>query len=545
MVALAAPLPAWAQSVRVKARTSLWVDLSEAQGALEGFLANDRGDRIAGRRVSISSGTVTQSVITDHDGAFEAPFPLGLRAQTLTVEFAGDPYLEPSSIVRAIDPSRLPVDLQLVMPTIVSLADSAIEAQVRAEHNGQPVRIEIDIIDAATSDVLASATTGPDGWASMAIETEGLGRPGQHSFHAVFEGDASLAPSLARAEVLLVDATQVTLHAAPTTFFPEDRVRFEGVLSGTFEPLAGQEIAIEAGDTTIGHGTTGGDGAFAVELPGEALPHGDRFSVVARYRSSTAARSSCVSAPVALRFQEAQPMDWRFVTVPAGVTVILLVIVFAFTRQRARSPREARARASAQEVEAGFRPSQVPMRTMRRAEHLDISGIVMDAIEKQPVGGAAVTVSGPGGVTRSAAARDGTFFAGPFTRGPHSVLVEAAGYVDESFPVLLPHGGNFHEATISIVQVKHRALEVYRAVARPLLPRQTLWGLWTPRELAVHAVKTHPWLGDDVAALTSTFEQLYYSSSVGTVGDLERIRRLAASLDQSQRVHLTATSRDS
>jgi hypothetical protein len=531
--------------VRVKARTSLWVDTSEAQGLLNGYLADDRGDRIAGRRVSISSGNVTESVITDHDGAFEAPFPLGLRAQTLTVVFEGDPYLEPSSITREIDPLRLPVDLQLIMPTIVSLTDASIEAQVRAEHNGQPVRIAIDIVDAATSDVLSSSTTGPDGWASMAIETEALGRPGQHSFHAVFGGDASLAPSLARAEVLLVDATQVTLHASPTTFFPEDSVRFEGVLSGTFEPLSGQEIALEAGEATIGHATTGHDGAFVAELSGDELPHADRLSVVARFRSSTAARSSCVSAAVSLQFQEAQPMDWRFVTLPAGVTIMLLVVVFVLTRQRARSPRQAHARATPQVVEAEFRPSQVPMRTMRRAEHLDVSGIVMDAIEEQPVGGAAITVSGPAGTTRGITDVDGTFFVGPFARGQHTMLVEAAGYVAESFPLMLPHAGSFHEATITIVQVRHRALEIYRAAARPLLPRHSLWGLWTPRELAVNTVKTHPWLSDDVAALTSSFETLYYSSATSTIGDLERIRRLAASLDQTQRGHLTATSRDS
>lgn len=531
--------------MRVKARTSLWVDASEAQGLLDGYLADDRGERIAGRRVSISSGSVTESVITGPDGAFQARFPLGLRAQTLTVEFAGDPYLEPSSLVREIDPSRLPVDLQLVMPTIVSLADTSIEAQVHAEHNGQPVRIAIDIVDAGTSEVLASATTGHDGWASMAIETDGLGRPGQHGFHAVFAGDASLAPSLARAEVLLVDATRITLRAAPAVFFPEHTVRFEGLLSGTFAPLPGEEIALEAGETTIGHATTGRDGVFTAEIPGDALPHAGRLSVVARYRSSTTARSSCVSAPVSLRFQDAQPIDWRFVTAPAGVTVMLLVVVFLLTRQRSRSPREAHARASAQVVEAGFRPSQVSMRAMRRSEHFDISGIVVDAIEEQPVGGAAITVSGPADETRELAGTDGTFFMGPFSRGPHTVLVEAAGYVAESFPLMLPHGGNFREATITIVQVRHRALEVYRAAARPLLPRPSLWGLWTPRELAVHAVKTHPWLSDDVAALTSSFETLYYGSAVGAVADLERIRRLAASLDQSLRVHFTATSRDS
>jgi hypothetical protein len=537
--------PAWSQSVRVKARTSLWVDASESEGLLEGFLADDNGDRIAGRRITVSSGGSTRSVVTDQSGMFDVPFPLGLRAQTIVVEFSGDPYLEPSSIARDIDPSRLPVELQLILPTVVSLGDPAIEAQVHAEHGGSPVQIQVDVIDPTTERVLAGERTGADGWASMTIATEVVGRPGPHSFHARFDGDGSLAPSLARAEVLVVDATRITLSATPAVVFPEDTVLFGGELSGVFEPIPGQEIALEAGGATVAHATTDADGAFAAEVVARELRHVGELAVVARFRSTLAARSSCESPPVSLRLRDAQPMDWRFVTVPASVTVALLIIVFAMTRQRTKGPGDSRARSATLEIETGFRPSLVPMRTMRRAEHLDISGVVMDPIEHRPVAGAAIAVSGQQGVTSVTAGPDGRFFVGPLTRGSCTVTVGAAGYVAESFPLALPHGGNFHEATINIIQVRHRALEIYRTVARPLLPRQSLWGLWTPRELAVHAVRTHPWLSDDVAALTSCFESMYYSSMVSSMGDLEQIRHLASNLDQTQRGHLTGSSTDS
>ncbi len=118
--------------------------------------------------------------------------------------------------------------------------------------------------------------------------------------------------------------------------------------------------------------------------------------------------------------------------------------------------------------------------------------------------------------------------------GPHRITVTAVGYVDEEFEVVLPHAGQFHDTRIDVVQIRHRALEVYRDVARPLLPKTSLWGRWTPREVAIHAVGTHPWIGDEIAELTSCFESLYYSPQSGTPSDLDNIRTLAETLDRTR-----------
>ncbi len=155
LIGLLSPGLALGESVRIKARTNLWIEISEERGLLSGYLADDVGTRLRRRRLLIKSEGTLHHTITEDDGAFEVPFPLGLRAQSIRVEFGGDTYHESSFIVRQIDPSRLPVQLQLLAPTIVGLDQESVEVQIRAEHAGQPIEIPIEIVTPITEQVLA------------------------------------------------------------------------------------------------------------------------------------------------------------------------------------------------------------------------------------------------------------------------------------------------------------------------------------------------------------------------------------------------------
>ena len=112
--------------------------------------------------------------------------------------------------------------------------------------------------------------------------------------------------------------------------------------------------------------------------------------------------------------------------------------------------------------------------------------------------------------------------------------MEAPSYVPESFTAEIPHHGAFLDVKLHLIQVRHRALEVYRRVARLMLPKSRLWGRWTPREIAVHAARQRPALSDELAALTSSFEDVYYSPRMNNVEDLRDIERLANRLKQAQ-----------
>jgi hypothetical protein len=172
---------------------------------------------------------------------------------------------------------------------------------------------------------------------------------------------------------------------------------------------------------------------------------------------------------------------------------------------------------------------------MRRLELFDVTGAVRDVVAARPVPGAILTISGPDGVSQIRTDSGGVFRVGPLRRGSHSVTVAAVGYVTETFSVIIPHGGAYHGVTVDVVQIRHRALEIYHGVARPLLPRQEVWGRWTPRELAVYSARTFPWLSDEISELTSFFEILYYSSLVNHPTDLDRMESLASNVRASHR----------
>jgi hypothetical protein len=238
---------------------------------------------------------------------------------------------------------------------------------------------------------------------------------------------------------------------------------------------------------------------------------------------------------VSITVREPQPLAWEFVVVPALVTIALLFAVLLLTRRRSARPKDPSQRASLLPPDTGLRKSLVPHRTIRRFELFDFSGRVMDPIEERPVCDAVIEVTGSTSAPLAVSNSDGTFEVGPLERGTYEISISAAGYVPETFSVKMPHDGRYRNVTVSIIQIRHRAFEIYKAVARPLLPRQALWGKWTPREVAVHSVKTHPWLSDDIAEITSFFEDIYYSSAIGEPDDLARIRQLASRLKWTDR----------
>jgi hypothetical protein len=175
-------------------------------------------------------------------------------------------------------------------------------------------------------------------------------------------------------------------------------------------------------------------------------------------------------------------------------------------------------------------------RTLRSmmSQALDITGEVWDAVESRLLPGARVTVRGGGDAVSLTTDGRGRFTSGPLQAGSHQVSVSLAGYVSERFTVQLPHRGTFHGLRVDLVPVRIRMLEIYKQTALPLLPREALWGCWTPRELMYHRGRRSGRRSPPLEGLTLLLERAYWSPLTVDEGQLERARELAgqAALEQ-------------
>lgn len=525
------PLAARGQNVRVRSRTVLWAQITTGGERLEGYLADDRGGRLARRTVIVGADAAPQPVLTNAEGEFSAHLPGGAGPRQITIAFQGDEFYEPSTIVRDFDPSRQPLRLHLLPPSEVLLDRPEAEIQVRAEHADQPAQVPVTITLRPSGEELGRGTTDATGWAHVSIATSALREPGRHTLEASSPGSQRYGPAQATASLLAVDVTRLELSAARGRLLLDDEIELSGRLTGTRGPLVSEVVTLADEDRALGQVATGADGTFELTVPGRSFVAGREAAVIARYDSPLPWRRSSESPAVRILVERPRPMNWGQVVVPVVVTALLLSLVLWVTSRR----REGLARpapAIEERIESGLLTGAVAPRAGRRRERYDLGGQVWDPVRPGPVARAEVSVKGAGAAAVREADGEGRFAFDRLERGAHGVTVGAGGYVPESFRVEMPHHGKLSDIRVHLVQVRHRALELYRTVARRLLPKTALWGRWTPRELAIHAARQRPALADELVDLTSAFEEVYYSPRPNTPGDLERIRELVGRLER-------------
>jgi hypothetical protein len=529
---LLASAPALGQSVRVRSRTVVWAQISPDSERLEGYLADDLGHRLAGKSVVVvwSGGRLT--VRTDERGEFGLALSGVTGVQQLTLAFEGDEFLEAVSNVIGFDPVRRAVRLQLMLPSTVPLDRELVEVQVRAEQGDQPLQLPITITLQPTGEVIGQGETDPSGWAHVSIETNAFRVPGRHTLEARTEGDETFAPALTQASLIAEDVTVLTLVTNRRRLLTDEHLQLRGRLTGARGALPREVIRLQTGDQTLDETITDGEGAFEISLPARSLAVDQQSEVRARYESPLPWRRSCESPAQRIFVEQPQPMNWGQVVVPVLVTALLLALVlWVTTRRREAEPR--RTKIPEAHIESGLLSGVTFPRTGRREERFDLSGQVWDPVRPGPVDRADLSVACDQGPRIEQTKSDGRFAFDDLPQGRHVVDVSSAGYVPESFQAAIPHQGQLHDVRVHLVQVRHRALELYRDVAHRLLPKPKLWGRWTPRELAIHTAKQHPRKANELVDLTSVFEEVYYSPRQNTLDDLERIRLLVGRLEGS------------
>lgn len=532
LTALLIPLTSDAENVRVHGRTTLWAEISDDSETIVGWLADDLGNKLPNRRVTVRSGPVSRTASTNEDGEFFLPLPLGAQPQDLTLTHDDEGYLRGATFSLSVDPSRLPLRLQLVVPGVIEVSNSSVEAQIRALQAGRPTEVDVVLTQLGTQRELARGRTSASGWVHVTFDPRALAGSGRRTLVARFEGDSSHAPALARAETMLVDEADLTLSASSHRLLPDQRVTLSGALRGAFGPLAERQITIRSAGRAISKTTTDIRGAYRLILEGRDIAENRDVGVFAEFQPTSRTVNPARSDELTLSVHDPAPLPLHLLLIPAFATVVLVLVVLLVTRRRSHKG-EAHGKAQRESPETGFRPSAIPSRSIRKQERYDFTGTIWDAVDDCPVRGARLKYEVTDESLYTSSDEAGRFHIDALPRGVTRFTVEASGYVPEEFELRFPHDGRFTDSRIRVLQIRHKALEVYRRVARPLIPRSTSLGHWTPREVAINAVQTHPWVSDEIAELTAFFEDVYYSPSQVSLGDLERVRCLARDLRTS------------
>lgn len=496
---------------------------------------------LAGRRVRLSverAGEVeTHTAITDRNGRFSLWLPHRLGSFTVTALFAGDRhYRRVAAPPRLLDISKGTVALQLTLPEQLDAAVGRQRLPVEASSGGQPISLPLTLAT-RQGRVLSRLTTDRRGRGTFSFETWALGQPGPLTLEVRFAGDGRHNALVQRAETVL--ATPVTLSlAAEELEVPADgEVSLSGRLQDLLGPVAGGTVSVSAQGRHLESLRSDEDGAFALRIDAEELPTG-QLELEASFSPAVVWRGAARAA-VELTLLPPRPIPWTLYLVPALVTALLLAalalvrfwpLVEGLLRglPRRRRHEEGEEEEEPEPIRSGVRLARPSIRALIHQSQT-ISGEVWDATDGVLIPGATVLVRGVDGEARCTVRTNGAgAFATPeLAEGRYRLTVRCRAYVSETFEAQLPHRGAYDGLQINLLQVRVKLLEIYRGVARPLLPQGALWACWTPRDLLRHLSRQRGRRPRPMEQLTTLLEQSYWAPAPPEETQVERAEALA------------------
>ena len=188
---------------------------------------------------------------------------------------------------------------------------------------------------------------------------------------------------------------------------------------------------------------------------------------------------------------------------------------------------------------------RLPALTLRRTIDTTLDGQVVDASFGRPVAGAVLALSAapaaggsdPAPARTVHATADGRFIVNQLPPGSYQVVVNAPGYLPQSFPAAVPHRGELRGVSVRLEPIRVRLLDQWRRVAQRLLGQEARLRTATPRELLEQFGRlraapslTYGATTRELRRLTELVEQAYYSPRVCTPAMLDEATRLADSV---------------
>lgn len=533
--------------VRVMAETRIDVAAERAGSSVQvfGVLRDDLGQALPGRELQLVTRQLQEgdaaapsappgvfgvsTIATDDRGEFALTVPWTDGRFSLGCAYAGDEFHLPANVERVVDPTladvRLRFDLDVTGRELDLDAPSS-RVRIVAESSQGGEGLTVTLRD-ELGRVHASATTDATGHALFVLGDAVEASPGPGRWLVDFPGDERRAAARAELPIVRVRATTLTAALDAETLDPGETATLSGALRDSRGGVVGGAVGIFAEGEHVTTVVTDAEGAYSASFEVPRDREGSSWTLEARFTPEAPGHEASSSPTVTLQVSSPWPLDWLWLLLPVGLSVVALV--FARRRERREASPAARAVAQAPGITVGAR-------THVTHRHDQLAGVILDHLSGAPCGGAIITLSRAG---RSAAdsppdqrtesdAR-GRFALSGLPAGEYRLRVQLAGYVGVDQSVLVPHRGEWSDVVVRVESYRARALAVFRRVGRRFVASERVFETTTNREIPESAPDAHR---GPLMSLAEQTDRLYYGPADPQPEDLPPLERAAAALEQ-------------
>lgn len=543
-------------TVRVMAETRIDVAAERAGNAVQvlGVLRDDLGQALPGRELQIATrqqldGTDTPlapagvfgvvTLVTDERGEFTLSVPFITGRFSLGCAYGGDELHLPTTVERVVDPTladvRLRFDLDVTGRELdLDLPDTRVRVIAESSQGGEGLAVTLRD---ELGRVHASATTDDAGAAVFVLGARVPITPGPGRWLVDFAGDEQRAA--ARAELPIVRIRTTTLSAAldAASLDPGETATVSGTLRDSQGGVAGGTVGVFSEGEHVSTVTTDATGAYraSFEVPRER--EGTTWTLEARFSPEAPGHTPSVSVPVTLRVTSPWPLDWLWLLLPLGLSV--LALVFARRRERREAPPVPRAHSLPPGITVGAR-------THGSHRHDQLAGVILDHSSGASRAGAVITLTRVGqgvgedaGEQRTESDAQGRFTLSGLPAGEYRLRVQLSGYVSVDQSVHVPHRGEWSDVVVRVESYRARALSVFRRVGRRFVASERVFETTTNREIPESAPDAHR---EPLRSLARETDRLYYGPTDPEADDLPPLEQAAATLEQQ--IQPASVSRD-
>jgi hypothetical protein len=502
---IALTVPVMALEVRVRAETSLEVDVTAAGTVAQvaGSLRDDLGRGVPQRSVEVridsrrtGEAVLSRTVHTGPRGRFGVQEELPPGGYEVFVRFADTEHLDGNEHSASLRLEPKPVDIRAFGPSLVFgrshpawVSGRAMAGRVPYQEFAEVLvgeevvgRMELDATGRGTFDVAPHLETG--------INQVTLRTP----------GSAYRDPSQASVDIRFADDVQVEAKIEEGLERLQRGVSVQGRVYDAGGPLEGVRVRTvirsealvdeEAEERTFtARTTTDSDGRYVGFVPATKLGDG-RWRGTAEFVPPIGERIQVDAGSVEI---DTRAYRWAMngfglVAIFAGMLVLLARVGQAFRARwrkfRRRVERERRERAALEEVEeivpVFFDPDELEESVVLSRD--DVGGVVWDVWQSKPVAGASVALRSQGGAMEATSDANGRFRFEDVPEGAWQLVVRKHGFVRGNLEMEVPHDGRMSHFRVDVIAVPLKIRRLYGAVVEHSIG-EDLWGRLSPREI--------------------------------------------------------------
>ena len=531
--------------VRVMAETRIDVAAERAGSSVQvlGVLRDDLGQALPHRELHVFTrqlmdDTATpladtgvfgaETILTDERGEFTLTVAWVGGRFALSCSFVGDEFHLPASVERVVDPTladvRLRFDLHVTARELdLDLPDAQVRVVAESSQGGEGLALTLRD---ELGRVHGSATTDAGGHATFQLGDTTEATPGPGRWVVDFPGDTQRAAARAELPIVRLRATVLTATLPTQALDPGESVTLSGTLRDSRGGVAGGAVGVFGDGEHVTTVVTDASGAYRATFDVPRHREGTTWTLEARFAPEAPGPQPSVSPSIALRVTSPWPLDWLWLLLPLGLSVLALLV--ARRRERRTSQPALRTTALPPGITVGAR-------THGTHRHDQLAGVILDHQSGAPRAGAIITLSHAASASsgapelRAESDHEGRFTLSGLPAGEYRLRVQLAGYVGVDQGVSVPHRGEWSDVVVRVESYRARALAVFRRVGRRFVTSERVFETTTNREIPDAAPETHR---GQLLALAQQTDRLYYGPVDPEAVDLPPLEHAAAALEQ-------------